>query len=188
MRFAPVVLVAACLFGSACSQDGAGSAARQPGARSTIDLSPDQARTGSLPASPEPTLTFGAAKVLIDTDDGSVIVDAEKAETVEQRQRGLMSRDSLGPDEGMVFLFFEETSGPFWMKNVTIPLSIAFFDADGTIVAILDMDPCEADPCELYEPVAEDGRPATYFGALEVNQGKFEDWGVEVGDRITVTH
>ncbi len=189
MRFTSFVLVTLSLLAAACSQEGADSARRDPAPRSTIDLNPDHVPAVSPPpVTPGATVPFGAAKVLIDTDEGSVIVDAEKAETPEQRQQGLMFRDSLGPDEGMVFLFFEETSGAFWMKNVTIPLSIAFFDADGTIVAILDMEPCEEDPCELYEPVDDDGRPVTYFGALEVNQGKFQEWGVEVGDRITVTH
>lgn len=189
MRFTSVVFVALCLLGTACSQDGAGSAGRRPDARSTIASSPDEVPSdGHPPVTSEPSPTFEPAKVLIDTDEGSVIVDAEKAETAEQRQVGLMFRHALGPDEGMVFLFFEETSGGFWMKNVTIPLSIAFFDVDGTILAILDMDPCKDDPCPAYEPLDEDGRPATYVGALEVNQGKFEQWGVEVGDRITVTH
>ena len=66
------------------------------------------------------------------------------------------------------------------MKNTLIPLSIAFADAEGTIVSILDMEPCEADPCEIYDP----GVP--YRSALEVNQGAFDDWGVQVGDRLTL--
>jgi uncharacterized membrane protein (UPF0127 family) len=128
-----------------------------------------------------PTPTFGHAKVLIDTEEGSVIVDVEAAETPEQRAVGLMFRESLGEDEGMVFLFFEETQGSFYMKNTLIPLSIAFFDGEGTIVDILDMEPCEADPCRLYTP------DALYEGALEVNQGALEEWGVQDGDRITIT-
>lgn len=115
-------------------------------------------------------------------------MDVEKAETPEERSRGLMFRESLAPDEGMVFLFFEETASAFWMKNVKIPLSIAFFDADGTILKILDMEPCTEEPCELYDPLYDDGAAVTYVGALEVNQGSFEEWGVEQGDRITVTH
>lgn len=191
MRTREVFLVAALVLAGACSQEGTGSSgsARQPSPGSTIVLSPDRPPSPQdAPATPAPEVSFGHAKVLIDTDDGSVIVDAAKAETPEQRRQGLMFRDSLDPDHGMVFLFFEETSSGFWMKNVTIPLSIAFFGADGTIVEILDMEPCDSDPCEVYEPTHADGRTATYFGALEVNQGRFDDWGVEEGDRITVTH
>ena len=128
------------------------------------------------------TVTFEPAKVLIDTGDGSVLIDAEKAETPDQHALGLMHRTSLAEDSGMVFLFFEQHSGGFWMKNTLIPLSIAFFDEKGKILRILDMEPCEAEPCEIYDP----GVP--YGGALEVNQGAFDDWGVTEGDRITVTH
>ena len=74
----------------------------------------------------------------------------------------------------------EDEDGGFWMNNTLISLSIAFAAADGTIVSILDMEPCEADPCEVYEP------GATYRSALEVNQGAFSRWGVQVGDRIMV--
>ncbi len=147
-----------------------------------VDAPPAPSPSVGAQASPSPTVTFGAAKVLIDTKGGSVIVNAEKAETPEQRALGLMHRTSLAPDAGMVFLFFEERTGGFYMKNTLIPLSIAFFDSEGIIVAILDMEPCEVDPCEIYDP------GVAYEGALEVNQGAFAEWGVEVGDRVTVSH
>lgn len=147
-----------------------------------VDTPPAPSPSVGAETSPSPTVTFGAAKVLIDTEGGSVIVNAEKAETPEQRALGLMHRTSLAPDAGMVFLFFEERTGGFYMKNTLIPLSIAFFDSEGIIVAILDMEPCEADPCEIYDP------GVAYEGALEVNQGAFAEWGVEVGDRVTVSH
>jgi uncharacterized membrane protein (UPF0127 family) len=129
------------------------------------------------PGSPE----FGSGRALIDTQDDSVLLNVEIAQTDEQRAFGLMKRESLDEDSGMVFLFFEENNGGFWMKNTLIPLSIAFFDIDGDIVRILDMEPCETDPCEVYDP----GSP--YYGALEVNLGAFDDWGVREGDHIEVT-
>ena len=172
MRIKILVLVAALLF-VGCRDQRPEAAA--PGVTNTPV--PSQ----STSAQPMPTPTFGHAKVLIDTEEGSVIVDVEAAETPEQRAFGLMFRESLGEDEGMVFLFFEETQGSFYMKNTLIPLSIAFFDGEGTIVDILDMEPCEADPCQLYTP------DTPYEGALEVNQGAFEEWGVQEGDRITIT-
>ena len=76
----------------------------------------------------------------------------EVADTQEEREVGLMNRESLPVDAGMIFLFEEDNVGGFWMKDTLIPLSIAFADADGTILSILDMDPCEADPCEIYDP------------------------------------
>jgi uncharacterized protein len=131
---------------------------------------------------PSGSPTFAPGKALIDTGGDSVLIDVEVAETPEQRQFGLMFRESLGERSGMVFLFFETTSGAFWMKNTVIPLSIAFFDGEGIIRAILDMEPCKEDSCRLYHP------RVSYTGALEVNQGAFDDWNVSVGDRITITH
>jgi uncharacterized membrane protein (UPF0127 family) len=141
---------------------------------------PPDAESASTPASPSPSpsATFGAGRVLLDTDEGSMFIDVEVADTSELRQLGLMHRESLDEDVGMVFVFFEEQQGGFWMKNTLIPLSIAFFDVDGKIVKILDMEPCEADPCPIYNPGAK------YMGALEVNQGAFDRWGVEEGDSI----
>lgn len=141
----------------------------------------------SHPADPSPTASpegveFATGKVILEGEEGSVLLDAEIADLPEQQQQGLMNRTSLPDCSGMVFVFFEETTGSFWMKDTLIPLSIAFFDVDGKIVRILDMEPCEADPCPLYDP------EASYVGALEVNQGAFDDWGIEEGDSIRVVH
>ena len=118
-------------------------------------------------------------RVLIETDAGEVDVRVEVADDDEERQMGLMDRESLPAHAGMIFLFEQDSSGGFWMKNTLIPLSIAFADAGGTILRILDMQPCKADPCKIYDP------GVVYRSALEVNQGAFDDWGVQVGDRLT---
>lgn len=89
-----------------------------------------------------------------------------------------MGRTRLAPDAGMIFLYFEPTTGGFWMKNTFIPLSIAFFDREGRIVDIDEMKPCRTDVCPSYYS----DKP--YFGALEVNAGAFRRWGVSVGDVI----
>lgn len=130
---------------------------------------------------PSPTPTFRKGTAIIETDDGAVMVEIEVADSPALHIQGLMHRDSLDDDAGMLFLFFEERTGAFHMKNTLIPLSIGFFDRDGQILRILDMEPCEADPCPLYDP------GVVYQGALEVNRGAFADWGVEVGDRIRVS-
>jgi len=108
----------------------------------------------------------------------------EVAETPEQQMRGLMYRTELAEDHGMVFLFPRATDAGFWMKNTKIPLSIAFFDQNGRIVRILDMDPCplppeESDRCPVYAP------GLAYVGALEVNQDWFAARGVKEGDSIS---
>ena len=130
----------------------------------------------SYSSSPSPSREV--ATTIIDTGDEVVLVETEVADSDAERRRGLMNRKSLAEDEGMLFVFFEENTGVFWMKDTLIPLSIAFFDHDGKIVSIMDMDPCRKDPCKVYDP----GVP--YWGALEVNQGAFERWGVEEGDII----
>jgi uncharacterized membrane protein (UPF0127 family) len=117
-------------------------------------------------------------RVVIETRDGEQQVSVEVADTDAERQRGLMERTSLPADAGMVFVFPGETAGGFWMKNTRIPLSIAFYAADGRIVRILDMEPCRRDPCPVYDP------GVAYVGALEVNQGAFRRWNVSEGDRL----
>jgi uncharacterized protein len=144
--------------------------------------------TGTTTAEEQPATTeeqttteeAGGPVVVIETGSGDVEIPVEVADSPEERAVGLMNRESLPADAGMIFLFDEDTASAFWMKNTLIPLSIAFADEEGTIVSILDMEPCEADPCELYDP------GVSYRSALEVNQGAFDDWGVDVGDRLSL--
>ena len=132
-------------------------------------------------ATPSSTPTFRLGTAIIETDGGAVMVNIEVADSTELQNLGLMHRESLADDAGMLFLFFQDTNAGFWMKDTLIPLSIAFFDRDGKILKILDMDPCDADPCSTYNP------DVMYRGALEVTQGAYEEWGVEVGDTIRVS-
>lgn len=99
----------------------------------------------------------------------------EIADTPEERRQGLMNRESLPEDRGMLFVFEEEDYRSFWMKNTEIPLSIAFISADGVIMEIRDMTPYSLEPVESTHR-------AKY--ALEVNQGMFERLGIEVGAEI----
>jgi uncharacterized membrane protein (UPF0127 family) len=131
--------------------------------------------------SPEGGVNFGHGTVIIDKGRDTVLLDVEIAQTPEQHRRGLMGRKFLAPDAGMVFVYFDEQTGAFWMKDTLIPLSIAFYDQQGRIERIVDMKPCRRDPCKLYDP----GVP--FWGALEVNRGAFERWGVGEGDRLSLT-
>ena len=146
----------------------------------TTTVSSPQATTSDEEATTSTQETTGPVVLLETAGGGEVVVPVEVADSPDEREVGLMNRASLPKDAGMIFLFDDDSSGGFWMKNTLIPLSIAFADAEGTIVSILDMEPCEADPCEIYDP----GVP--YRSALEVNQGAFDGWGVQVGDRLTL--
>jgi uncharacterized membrane protein (UPF0127 family) len=107
-----------------------------------------------------------------------VTIPVKVADDVERREHGLMEVEDLPPGTGMLFVFDGERTGGFWMKNTLVPLDIAYADADGEIVSILAMEPCVADPCEVYDP------GAAYQRALEVPQGWFAEVGVEVGDLL----
>ncbi|QGG48085.1 hypothetical protein FTV88_1987 [Heliorestis convoluta] len=115
----------------------------------------------------------------IETKDGEVIpLQVELADTPEKQKLGLMGRDSLSYNEGMLFVFQQDRVEGFWMKNTKIALSIAFIDSSGTFLDIQDMDPCYDVSCPTYWP----DQPYRY--ALEVNQGWFRDQRVEEGDKL----
>ena len=106
---------------------------------------------------------------------GIHLIRAEVASTFETRARGLMFREALGPNQGMIFIFPEESAHCMWMKNTLIPLSVAFIDAAGAIINIADMQPhSEQSHCAA--------RPALY--ALEMNKGWFAQRGIKPGAKL----
>jgi uncharacterized membrane protein (UPF0127 family) len=100
----------------------------------------------------------------------------EVAATQASRQQGLMHRDHLGADAGMLFVYPDEQVRGFWMKDTRIPLSIAFATRSGKIVHLADLEPFDTDRVSSLAP-------ATY--AVEVNQGWFAKHGIEPGMTIT---
>lgn len=109
-------------------------------------------------------------------------LSAELAVTNEQRRQGLMDRESLAADAGMLFVYRRPTSGGFWMYRTRIPLDIAFIDADGRIGEIHTMQPCASDSPRACPQTRPD---ASYRAALEVNAGYFAEHGVGVGDCVS---
>lgn len=112
-------------------------------------------------------------------------LSVEVARTQAQRQKGLMGREVLPADHGMLFTYEREQSAHngFWMYRTLIALDIAFIDSSGTIVAMMTMPPCESSSpsdCRAYAP----GKP--YHAALEVNAGYFEQRGINVGDCVSI--
>lgn len=104
-------------------------------------------------------------------------MQVEIADTDETRGLGLMFRSSMGLDEGMLFDFGEDTNSGFWMANTILPLSIAFIQADGTIIDIKDMQPLDTTGV---------GPNASYRYALETNQGYFRAHNLAPGDKVTL--
>ncbi len=110
--------------------------------------------------------------------DGTA-VSVEIADTEPVRQRGLMFRNRMAPNEGMVFVFPESGYYPFWMKNTLIPLDMLWLDGRGRIVSIArSVPPCKADPCPSYPPDAN----ASYV--IEVVAGFSREHGLKAGDIV----
>ena len=120
-----------------------------------------------------PAVVFETATIKV---NGKPIV-VEVANTVERRDRGLMYRDSLAPDRGMLFVYKQEDTLSFWMKDTRVPLDIAFLKADGWICDVQQMDPkdLESHRSEMQARFA-----------LEMNQGWFAANGVKVGDTVEI--
>ena len=110
-------------------------------------------------------------------------VDAELATTPETRMRGLMERDSLPADQGMLFIFEVAQPLSFWMLNTLIPLDIMFADTERRITAIsASVPPCRPPVrCPTYSP------PGLAQFVLEVNAGTARKAGIEVGDELRWT-
>jgi uncharacterized protein len=116
--------------------------------------------------------------LVIETAGGEVRVSVEVAEAIEDQVRGLRFREHLPAKAGMVFLHPDPEPQTFVMEDTLIPLSVAWWSEEGRIVAIEDMDPCTGGVCPTYGP------HGLTVGAVEVNQGFFEEHGVEVGDPV----
>ena len=99
-------------------------------------------------------------------------IEVEIADTEDSRALGLMGRQSLSHDSGMLFVFDQPDNLSFWMKNTHIPLSIAFISETGEIINIENMYPHD-------HGNTRSSKPATC--ALEVNQGWFKQKGIHPG-------
>lgn len=115
--------------------------------------------------------------VAFSNDSKVASLSIEVAKTPEERVKGLSGRDELAANSGMLFDFGGETTTGFWMKDTTIPLSIAFIGSDGKVLAIEDMKPNDLTPVRP---------PGPYRYAIEVNQGWFADNGIAPGFTATI--
>ena len=105
-------------------------------------------------------------------------VEAEVADSFKNRQRGLMFREKLADNQGMLFIFENEDIQIFWMKNMVLPLDMIWVGADKNIVEIKENVPPCAGPCENIVPAQK----AKYV--LEVNAGFVKRNRIRVGNRL----
>lgn len=134
-----------------------------------------------LRAMPTVPTGFGTASVRIRRADGSLCVLCTfVARSAAERQQGLMGVTDLAGHDGMLFVFDGREPQRFWMRNTPLPLSAAWFGADGSFSAAFDMDPClpEADDCQRYGP----DRPVLHV--LEVPRGNLDRLGIGPGARL----
>lgn len=106
---------------------------------------------------------------------GMHVIRAEVAATESARQHGLMFREKMGPNEGMLFVFDRPASVCMWMKDTPLPLSVAFIASDGSIVNIEDMKPNTTDSHCAKKLIRY---------ALEMHQGWFKQKNIKPGARI----
>lgn len=112
---------------------------------------------------------------------GGQNLTVEVVQTPEERARGLMGRESLAPNRGMLFIFDRPGRHAIWMKNTLIPLDILWLDRGGTVVHVQGLaQPCRVDPCPIFQP----RRDARYV--LELPAGEAERLGLGVGDRLVL--
>jgi hypothetical protein len=114
--------------------------------------------------------------VTVHTSGGPVRFTVEIADDDAERSRGLMFRDSMAPDRGMLFHFQEPEMASFWMRNTRISLDIIFIAPDGRILNVADHTVPYSDA-----PVPAAGLTR---GVLEINAGRAEELGIRAGDRV----
>ena len=122
------------------------------------------------------------ASVSFATSSGESEVLVEVAQTPLELQQGLMYRESLDENSGMIFLFDNDHVRTFWMKNTLIPLDMIFVHSNGTIVKIHTAQPCSADPCATYSSE----EPAQYV--IEVNAGHAALNNITVGSQVELNN
>jgi uncharacterized membrane protein (UPF0127 family) len=98
----------------------------------------------------------------------------ELARTDKEREHGLMERESMEPNKGMLFLFESDDDHSFWMKNTKLPLDLIFFNQDFVVVGVIEnMEPMSRVSRSI-------GKPSRYV--LEVNAGVVQKFGIAVGN------
>ncbi|MCT7952129.1 DUF192 domain-containing protein [Ancylothrix sp. C2] len=109
------------------------------------------------------------------------IFDLEVARTPEEKAKGLMFREWLPGDQGMLFVYDPPEQASFWMKNTLIPLDMIFTKNSKVIYTVENAQPCKSTPCTTFAP------PAPVDGVIELNAGWLKKLGLKVGDKVIVS-
>jgi uncharacterized protein len=120
-------------------------------------------------------LPTDAEPLIVGTDTGERKFTIEVADDASERSRGLMYRETMDDDHGMLFVFDQERPVGFWMKNTPMPLDLVFIDGGGTVKAVLKGEP-------FSEAVISPGVPVHFV--LELKAGTAAANHVEDGDKV----
>jgi len=140
---------------------GGGACKNSAGQRQTASAGPAEAATST---------------VVVDTGERQITFHVELARTEPEREKGLMFREHLAPDAGMLFLFEVPMVQTFWMKNTLIPLDMIFIGRDRSIVGVV----ANAQPLTLTARSV--GEPSQYV--LEIGGGLAARLGIRAGQRV----
>ena len=100
----------------------------------------------------------------------------ELAAESEQRQKGLMWRQSLADDRGMLLIYPQAGDNRIWMKNMLMPINVYWIDADYQIIFHRRLEPCQANPCPVY------AAPLASRFVLELNDSEH---AIKIGDVVS---
>ena len=135
-----------------------------------------QGEGSAAPISERSPAGLDQVPLTVQSHNGTHRFTVEVARSPEQQAMGLMHRQSLAPDRGMLFPYEPPQNASFWMKNTLIPLDIIFIRDDGTVALVAaNTVPLSLDPIASLEPVA---------AVLEIAGGRAAELGIEVGDKV----
>lgn len=109
---------------------------------------------------------------------GEEVFSVARADTPEERERGLSGQPTLTPGKGMLFVFDTTTIPSFWMKDMAFPLDIVWIDSEGVIV-----DLTESLTPETYPRTVSPRAPVRFV--LEIPSGTIASRGISIGQLVT---
>lgn len=112
---------------------------------------------------------------------GDRTINLEVTRTINEQSKGLMFREALPDDRGMLFDFNPPDAVRFWMKNVPVPLDIVFIYQDRVVAIAHNVLPCKTDRCFLYPET-----PVTTDRVIELRSGLTKEIDLKLGERISI--
>ncbi|MGD1952636.1 MAG: DUF192 domain-containing protein [Leptolyngbyaceae cyanobacterium] len=169
-RYLPLLGLCCLLF--ACSSSQPTEIASSP----VTEADTNAADSSSMLTGPGQVLPISAQAMI-----AGETIELEVAETSRQQQLGLMFRETLPDNRGMLFPFSQPRRASFWMRNVPVGLDMIFL-YQGEVQGIAEAPPCEVDPCPTYSP-----GNMLIDNVIELRIGRAAELGLEEGDRIEIT-